>query len=253
MAVDVSGFKYALKTDTVSRLWIRPQQMLALIRAISISSRSTITRICTEGRLVERNWSTLGTEDFGDDSDMVGSVKYCIPDFDTGTYLEEVKPTVISSAFDLSPSSIEMCRSIFQNLTCLHLTLAPTQEGSWDWDIAYSDELVASILPRWVGFSKLLSSLVNIVDLALDFQIRRSIDQQHTAYYYQDDLKELFESPPLTFHCLKSLSLSRVGTCANSMKCLLERHGGLRELTLNTLIPIFMFRNLLWIQNGSRS
>ncbi len=76
-------FKYALRRNSISRKWIRKPQLLALFRAIAAYKTRIITRISTEGHWVKKKWARLDNSDFGDDSNLVGSIKYCISDFES--------------------------------------------------------------------------------------------------------------------------------------------------------------------------
>lgn len=228
-----SSFKYALQTDTIARLWVRIPQFLSIIRAISNYSQSNITKLGTEGRMVETRWKSLSNSDFGDDSNMLGSAKNCIRDFETGTYLSESMPTIVSSAFDMCPADLSITRSIFHNLTHLNLALSSTTEPAGGFDIGRP---TGPLEPCWAGLSRVLSALVNVSDLSLDFKVRRAIDQQLTWWYFEDDLEEIFEGPKLTFPHLKTLSLVRFRSTAKSLASLLRRHSAIANLKLHHVI-----------------
>ncbi|KAH7346317.1 hypothetical protein BKA65DRAFT_274708 [Rhexocercosporidium sp. MPI-PUGE-AT-0058] len=226
----------ALQHYYISRICIRKSQWLALLRAI-VGQNLRISKLLSEGYWVNKKYSRLDNVDFGDDSDIVGSIKYCIPDFETAVYAKEIPPAILASDFELSMNDLALTRRVFSNLTHLDLHLFTKEKfGDFgDFDDFDDFERDASY---WADFPKVLRSLKQVTNLSLDFCVRRMVDQQCLAYYHHDDLAELLGQPPLTLPKLRTLSLSQFRCSGATVKSFLERHDGIENLKLKYIIEV---------------
>lgn len=143
-------------------------------------------------------------------------------------------PGILSSDFKLDPAELAITQQVFSNLTYLDLHLFTKEE------LGVMDSFQTTGLPTsyWADLPKALRSLGQISNLSLDFRIRRMLDQQHYMFYFHDDLTELFDSLILTIPKLRTLSLSQFRSSGVSVKSFLERHAGLRNLTLKYIIEV---------------
>ncbi|KAL2069491.1 hypothetical protein VTL71DRAFT_14170 [Oculimacula yallundae] len=226
-------YKNAYRLNSVSRKWIRKDQMLALFGAIS-ASKAQILKIKSEGYWTSRKYSRLNNCDFGDDDHIVGSIKYCIPDFETAVYAKEMQPIMLADNFQLNLDELALTQAIFNNLTHLELQLFSSEDmGTFD-----SDSLDTLSTKCWADLPKALQSLTHVTNLALDFNVRRRVDQQCLEYFAHDDLIELFSHPPITFPKLQTLSLSQFRSSGTTVKSFLERHTSIRDLKLKYVIDL---------------
>ncbi|KAG4432185.1 hypothetical protein IFR05_012330 [Cadophora sp. M221] len=223
----------ALHQYSISRIWIRKSQWLALLRAI-IGQNLRISKLLSEGYWVEKKYALLDNRDFGDDSDVIGSIKYCIPNFESAVYAKEIPPAILASDFELNTDELALTQRVFNNLTHLDLHFF-TKDKVGDFDPYLTGCFPTSY---WADFPKVLRSLTQITNLSLDFRIERMIDQQCEVYYHHDDLAELFENPPLTLPKLHTLSLSQFRSSGATVKSFLERHNDIQNLKLKYIIEL---------------
>lgn len=227
-----TSFKFALREDSISRQWIRRDQFLPLIKAISNTPNCNISKIQVQSRLTWGRYKFLDNHDFGDDENTPGSIKYCLGfAFDTARYPKEKIPFIYGSALSLTAEEILVAQGIFSNLTHLNLGI-------------YTSEAVESFytppkdIPKkyWADFPSVLRSLIKVVDLSLDMKVRREVDQQHYVDYFHDDVLEIFGD--FQMPRLKRLRWSQFRSCGSSIESLLLKHPLLRDLSLNFIIEI---------------
>lgn len=138
----------------------------------------------------------------------------------------EKKPVVLSSAFELSPEDLLITKSIFRNLTRLDLTLFSLVNRKW---------LPSPTLkPYWADLPKALHALTSLTALSLDLTDLHYWHSEEDKP--QDDIVELFESPPLTLPRLRTLRLAHFRISTTGLSSLLRRHPTIQGLTLRHLI-----------------
>jgi hypothetical protein len=236
-------FKFALREDSISRRWLRRNQVLALFRAIANTPSCNISKINVQGYHILKPYELLDNGDFSDDEHVPGSIKYCLGStFEIAHYAKENIPFIHGSALSLTSEEVRMTQAIFSNLTHLNMgisTVVPVE----DFYINPRD------VPKnyWAEFPTVLKSLQNVVDLSLDMKVRRSVDQQHICFYFHDDAKELFEN--LQLPRLERLKLSQFRSCGSSVTSLLLKQPMLRDLSLNFIIEIETGHNV-WVGNS---
>lgn len=100
-------FKFALRENSISRQWIRPSQLLPLFRIIANTPSCNISRINVQGYTTSKQYRFLNNCDFGDDSHIPGSIKYCLGTaFEIAEYTKEKIPFIHGSALSLTPDKI---------------------------------------------------------------------------------------------------------------------------------------------------
>lgn len=224
-------FKYALRENSISRQWIRKSQLLSLFKVIANTPSCNISKINVQGYSKPKPYRYLNNCDFGEDAHIPGSVKYCLgSNFKTAHYTKESIP-IIYDTLSLHPKEIITTQGIFSNLMQLNLGISTIVRLDHSYR-EFEDE------PKsyWADFPKILKSLTKVVDLSLDMNVRRAVDQQHTYLYYHDDLKELLGD--LQMPQLERLKLSQFRSCASSVISLLLGHPKIKDLSLRFIIEI---------------
>lgn len=168
-----------------------------------------------------------------------GSIKHCFDDVKTARQWVERRPRIQYDAFyGLTPEHLALTVSVFKNLTNLDILLEPDPElpqGMWGgWD----DGTHPVANARWGDVPKILEALTSLTHLSLDLGIHRPIDQQHVFVYIHDDLDVLFDASCLTFPNLKTLKLAHFRTLPTTLSGLLQRHPGIKHLSLIEAIEV---------------
>lgn len=170
----------------------------------------------------------------------IGSIKNCHQDdFKTARQWIERRPRIQYDAFhDLTSEHLALTISTFQNLTHLDVLLEPDPDipqGGWDgWDY----DTYPAVKPRWGDVPKVLEALTSLTHLSLDLSIHRHVDQQLSYVNIHDDLDVLFDG--LTFPKLKTLKLAHFRSTTAILSALLQRHSGIKHLSLIEVIEIVL-------------